>query len=109
MAGMDGAGRRGTRWYTLGRRPTLGVPGEPWPRWASTAHPEALSSRQAAVTVRSAHPARAAMVARVIATWRPVPWSAWSAITAAIDSRVVAVIDTRSAAHSVARARDCAH
>jgi len=49
------------------------------------------------------------MVARVIATWRPVAWSAWSAITAAIDSRVVAVIDTRSAVHTAASARDFAH
>lgn len=64
--------RRGTKWYTEGRRPTLGVPGEPWPRWASTAHWEARRTRQAAVTVRTSQPTREAIVARVTATWRPV-------------------------------------
>lgn len=87
----------------------LGVSGEPWPRWASMAQWEARRTLQAVVTVRTSHPAREAMVARVRATWRPVAWSACSAITAAIDSRVAAVIETRSAAHSCARAGECAH
>ena len=51
----------------------LGVFVEPWPRWASTAHLEALSSLQAAVTVRTSQPTLSAIVARVTATWRPVP------------------------------------
>src|SRR5271166_1064621 len=48
------------------------------------------------------------MVARVMATWRPVAWSACSAMTVAIASSVGAVIDTRSAAHSAPSARECA-
>ncbi|WP_242670912.1 hypothetical protein [Mycolicibacterium monacense] len=58
--------------------------------------------------MRTSQPTREAIVARVTATWRPVAWSACSAITVAIDNRVAAVIDTRSAAHSWARAGDCA-
>jgi hypothetical protein len=48
------------------------------------------------------------MVARVIATCRPVAWSACSAITVATANRVAAVIDTRSAAHSALSAPECA-
>lgn len=87
----------------------LGVAGEPWPRWASTAHRDTRRTRQAAVTVRTSQPTRAAIVARVTATWRPVAWSACSAITAAIDTSVAAVIDTRSWAHSWLKAGECAH
>ncbi|WP_459985337.1 hypothetical protein [Mycolicibacterium hodleri] len=72
-----------------GSRPMLGVPGEPWPRCASTAHWETRRTRQAAVIVRTSQPTREAIVARVTATWRPVAWSACSAITAAIDNSVV--------------------
>ncbi|WP_254697352.1 hypothetical protein [Mycobacterium avium] len=43
------------------------------------------------------------------ATWRPVAWSACSAITVAIDNSVAAVIDTRCSAHNWPRAGDCAH
>ena len=50
----------------------LGVPGEPWPRCASTAHWDTRRTRQAAVTVRTSQPTRDAIVARVTATWRPV-------------------------------------
>ncbi|SKT79443.1 Uncharacterised protein [Mycobacteroides abscessus subsp. abscessus] len=46
---------------------------EPWPRCASTAHLETLRTRQAAVTVRTSQPTLSAIVARVTATWRPVP------------------------------------
>jgi protein gp37 len=60
------------------------------------------------VTVRTSQPTRDAIVARVTATWRPVAWSACSAITAAIDNSVAAVIDTRSAAHSSPNAGECA-
>lgn len=87
----------------------LGVPGEPWPRCASTAHWETRRTRQAAVIVRTSQPTREAIVARVTATWRPVAWSACSAITAAIDNSVVEVIDTRSSAHSWPRAGERAH
>ncbi|WP_212815265.1 MULTISPECIES: hypothetical protein [unclassified Mycolicibacterium] len=59
-------------------------------------------------TVFGWQPMRSAMVARVMATCRPVAWSACSAITAAMASSVVAVIEARSAMHTVARARDCA-
>lgn len=59
--------------------------------------------------MRTSQPTRAAIVARVTATWRPVAWSACSAITAAIDNNVAAVIDTRSSAHSWPKAGERAH
>jgi len=63
-----------------------------------------LSSRQATVTVSRLQPTFSAMVARVTATWRPVAWSACSAITDAIASSVAGVIDTRAAsAHAAKR------
>lgn len=80
-----------------GRRPAAGVPGEPCPCWASTAQPDTRKSRQAAVTVSVLQPTTAAIVARVTATWRPVAWSACSAITDAIPSSVVVDIDTAPA------------
>ncbi len=85
--------RRGTKWYTEGRRPAFGVPGAPCPRWASTAHPAALRTRQATVTVSALQPTRSAILARVTATWRPVAWSACSAITATMATSVAASID----------------
>ena len=85
------------------------MPGEPWPRCASTAHPAVLNSRQAAVTVRTSQPTRSAIVARVTATWRPVAWSACSAITVAIASTVAAVIDTRADSLASMNPGECAH
>ncbi|MCH9731674.1 MAG: hypothetical protein K0U84_18690 [Actinomycetia bacterium] len=43
------------------------------------------------------------------ATWRPVPWSACSVITAAIASSVAAVIDTRDEALAPVNAEEDAH
>lgn len=85
------------------------MPGEPWPRCASTAHPAVLNSRQAAVTVRTSQPTRSAIVARVMATWRPVAWSAYSAITAATASSVGASIFTPADSLAAAKPAPCAH
>lgn len=85
------------------------MPGEPCPRCASTAHPAVLSSRQAAVTVRTSQPTRSAIVARVTATWRPVAWSACSAITAATASSVAASIFTPAASLAAAKPGAYAH
>ena len=87
----------------------MGVVVEPCPRWASIAHPVALSSRQATVIVSGLQAMRSAAGARVAATWRPVAWSACSAITDAIASSVVAVIDTRVEVLAVVNAGVCAH
>lgn len=79
-----------------------GVPGEPRPRCASTAHPAARSSRHATVTVSGEQPTAAASVARVTATCRPVAWSACSAIAAAIATNVAGLIDTPAASAATA-------
>ena len=54
-------------------------------------------------------PTTAAIVARVTATWRPVAWSACSAITDAIPSSVVVDIDTRAASAHAAKRGERAH
>jgi hypothetical protein len=59
--------------------------------------------------VRTSQPTRSAMVARVIATWRPVPWSACSAITSAIATSVAEVIDTRADTHTGSKPAEAAH
>lgn len=73
------------------------------------AHPAVRSSRQAAVTVRTSQPTRSAIVARVMATWRPVAWSAYSAITAATASSVAASIFTAADSLAAAKPAPFAH
>lgn len=107
--------RRLSRCQIAGRRPTLGVDGEPCPSRILTAHPAAAKIRQARLTVCSLHPTRAAISALVTATLRPVASSANCAITTATAINVAVVIDnglplaSPSLARTASKSPDAAH